>query len=108
MFPDLGSQYEFIKELGSGGTGVVNLAIDRHSGFLVAIKSLFDFHINDEEILEKFKVEANIYLMLKHPNIVSLKNFILKNGKPHLVQEYVEGQTLDEYINNVTGPIPTR
>lgn len=108
MFPDLGSQYEFIKELGSGGTGVVNLAIDRHSGFLVAIKSLFDFHINDEEILEKFKVEANIYLMLKHPNIVSLKNFILKKGKPHLVQEYVEGQTLDEYINNVTGPIPTR
>ncbi|MDC1336359.1 serine/threonine protein kinase [Flavobacteriaceae bacterium] len=108
MFPDLGSQYEFIKELGSGGTGVVNLAVDRDSGFLVAIKTLFDFHINDEEILEKFKVEANIYLMLKHPNIVSLKNFILKKGKPHLVQEYVEGQTLDEYINNVTGPIPTK
>ncbi|MDC0117750.1 serine/threonine protein kinase [Flavobacteriaceae bacterium] len=107
MFPDLGSQYEFIKELGSGGTGVVNLAIDKHSGFLVAIKTLFDFHINDKEILEKFKVEANIYLMLKHPNIVSLKNFILKKEQPHLVQEYVEGQTLDEYINNVTGPIPT-
>jgi len=45
MFPDLGSQYEFIKELGSGGTGVVNLAVDRDSGFLVAIKTLFDFHI---------------------------------------------------------------
>ena len=77
MFPKLGSQYEFIKELGSGGTGVVNLAIDRHSGFLVAIKTLFDFHLDDKEVLEKFKVEANIYLMLKHPNIVSLKNFIL-------------------------------
>jgi len=107
MFPELGSQYEFIKELGSGGTGVVNLAVDRHSGFLVAIKTLFDFHLDDKEVLEKFKVEANIYLMLKHPNIVSLKNFILKNGKPHLVQEFVEGQTLDEYIDNVTGPIPT-
>ena len=46
--------------------------------------------------------------MLKHPNIVSLKNFILKKGKPHLVQEYVDGQTLDEYIHNVTGPIPTQ
>ena len=108
MFPDLGSQYQFIKELGSGGTGVVNLAIDKHSGFLVSIKTLFDFHISDNEILEKFKAEANIYLMLEHPNIVSLKNFIIKKGKPHLVQEYVDGQTLDEYINNVTGPISTQ
>ena len=56
MFPKLGSQYEFIKELGSGGTGVVNLAIDTHSGFLVAIKTLFDFHLDDKEVLEKFKV----------------------------------------------------
>ena len=45
--------------------------------------------------------------MLNHPNIVTLKNFILKKGSPHLVQEYIDGQTLDDYINNVTGPIPT-
>ena len=107
MFPKLGNQYKFIKELGAGGTGVVNLALDTHSGFLVSVKSLFDFHINDKELLEKFKAEANIYLMLDHPNIVSLKNFIIKKGSPHLVQEYVDGQTLDEYINNVTGPIQT-
>ena len=108
MFPKLGSQYEFIKELGSGGSGVVNLAIDRNSGFLVAIKSLFDYHKKDNDIFEKFKVEANIYLMLNHPNIVNLKDFIIKNNTPHLVQEYVDGITLDEYIYKVTGPIPTK
>ena len=108
MFPDLGSQYEFVKELGRGGTGVVNLALDKHSGFLVAVKSLFDFHIKDKEVLNKFKAEANIYLMLDHPNIVSLKDFIIKNGNPHLVQEYIEGQTLDEYIIKVTGPISSK
>jgi len=107
MFPDLGSQYKFIKELGSGGAGVVNLALDIHSGFLVAIKTLFNDYSNDEEILNKFKAEANIYLMLDHPNIVSLKNFIIKNGTYHLVQEYFEGQTLDAYIHQVTGPIPS-
>ena len=107
MFPNLGSQYRFIRQLGKGGTGVVNLALDTHSGFLVSIKTLFDFHINDKEVIEKFKAEANIYLMLNHPNIVTLKNFILKKGSPHLVQEYIDGQTLDDYINNVTGPIPT-
>ena len=106
MFPKLGSQYEFIKELGSGGSGVVNLALDKNSGFLVAVKSLFDYHLKDQNIFEKFKVEANIYLMLNHPNIVSLKDFIIKNGTPHLVQEYVDSVTLDEYIHKVTGPIP--
>ena len=79
MFPDLGSQYEFVKELGRGGTGVVNLAYDRHSGFFVAVKSLFDYHVSDNDILRKFKEEANIYLMLDHPNIVTLRNFIIKN-----------------------------
>ena len=107
MFPKLGSQYEFIKELGSGGSGVVNLALDKNSGFLVAVKSLFDYHLKDKSIFDKFKVEANIYLMLNHPNIVSLKDFIIKNGTPHLVQEYVDGITLDEYIHKVTGPIPS-
>jgi eukaryotic-like serine/threonine-protein kinase len=108
MFPDLGSQYEFVKELGRGGTGVVNLALDKHSGFLVAVKSLFDFHIKDKEVLNKFKAEANIYLMLDHPNIVSLKDFIIKNGNPHLVQEYVDAHTLDQYIRKVSGPIPAK
>ena len=107
MFPNLGSQYKFIKEIGSGGTGVVNLAIDNHSGYQVAIKTLFDYHIEDEVILHKFKIEANIYLLLEHPNIVNLRNFIIKNGSPHLVQEYIDGQTLDEYISEVTGPIPS-
>ena len=92
MFPDLGSQYKFVKEIGRGGSGVVYLALDRHSGFLVCVKKLLDEHSNNDEFLIKFKSEANIYLMLNHPNIVSLKDFIVKNNSFYLVQEYVEGQ----------------
>ena len=107
MFPEIGPQYQFIKELGRGGTAVVNLAVDMHTGHRVAIKSLFNSIVNNNpEILERFRIEANIYLMLSHTNIVKLKNFSLKNGA-HLVMEYIEGQTIDEYINNVTGPIPS-
>ena len=53
MFPT-GSQYKFIKEIGS--TGVVNLAIDNHSGYQVAIKPYLIF-IKNAEILNKFKIE---------------------------------------------------
>lgn len=107
MFPDLGSKYIHIKQIGNGGTGVVNLALDTHTGFPVAIKSLFESHFkNNPEILKRFKIEANIYLMLSHPNIVKLKDLILKNGA-HLVMDYIEGMTLEKYINSVTGPIPS-
>ena len=107
MFPKLGSQYQFIKEIGRGGTGVVNLAIDTHSGFPVAIKTLFaNISNSNPEMLVKFRKEANLYLMLSHPNIVKLKNLIIQNGA-HLVMEYIEGQTLEDYIFNVTGPIST-
>jgi len=107
MFPNLGSKYIHIKEIGKGGTGVVNLALDTHTGFPVAIKSLFDSHFkNNPEILKRFKIEANIYLMLSHPNIVKLKDLILKDGA-HLVMDYIEGMTLEKYINSVTGPIPS-
>jgi len=107
MFPELGSQYNFIKRVGVGGTGVVNLAIDTHSGFPVAIKSLHASIMDtNPEMSQKLRIEANIYLMLTHPNIVKLKNFIV-NETAHLVMEYIDGKPLDEYISQVTGPIPS-
>ncbi|MDB9954548.1 serine/threonine protein kinase [Flavobacteriaceae bacterium] len=107
MFPDLGAKYIHVKEIGTGGTGIVNLAVDTHTGFQVAVKSLFKSHFeNNPAMLKRFRIEANIYLMLSHPNIVKLKNFILKDGA-HLVMDYIEGMTLEEYIRTVTGPIPS-
>ena len=105
MYPNIGKQYQFLKEIGRGGTGIVHLAVDTHTGYLVAIKSIHSNISNSNpEMLEKFRIEANIYLMLSNPNIVKLKNFILQNGA-HLVMEFVDGQPMDEYISNVTGPI---
>ena len=105
MYPNIGQQYQFLKEIGRGGTGIVHLAVDTHTGYLVAIKSIHSNISNSNpEMLEKFRIEANIYLMLSNPNIVKLKNFILQNGA-HLVMEFVDGQPMDEYISNVTGPI---
>ena len=108
MFPDLGSkQYEFINRIGGGGFGVVNLAIDLHTGKPVAIKSIHKNYNKRKDLIENFKREANIYLDLSHPNIVKLNAFIINDGV-HLVMEYVEGRTLEDFINKETGPIPTR
>ena len=107
MFPNLGDKYICIEKIGSGGAGVVNLALDTHTGFQVAVKTLFKSHFeNNPKMLERFRIEANIYLMLSHPNIVKLKDLILKDGA-HLVMDYIEGMTLDHYIKTVTGPVPS-
>ena len=53
MFPDLGSQYKFIKEIGRGGSGVVYLALDRYSGFLVCVKKLLDEHSKNKDFSGK-------------------------------------------------------
>ena len=112
-YPQLGSRYKFIKKLGEGGVGVVNLAIDSHSGFPVAVKTLTSSYEDTSPILRKFKIEANIYLGINHPNIVQLKapGLIIKKksnkiNQIHLVMEYVDGLTLDNYVHNITGPIP--
>ena len=106
---ELKHQYDFVEngEIGRGFQGVVNLAIDKNNGYPVAIKSLFSALLDkDPEMLEKFKIEANIYLHLKHSNIVKLKDFVILK-RAHLVMEYIDGKCLDEYINQVTGPITT-
>lgn len=98
--------YHIIDQIGHGGTGAVYRAIDERTGFLVAIKALFRRAFENEYIRNKFLEEANRYLYLDHPNIVRLKDFIIKDEGYYLVMEYVEGLSLDKYIRNVTGPIP--
>lgn len=108
MFPNLGSnQYAFINRIGGGGFGVVNLAIDLHTGCPVAIKSIHKNYIGRIDLVDNFRREANIYLELSHPNIVKINAFIINDGI-HLVMDYVEGRTLEDFINKETGPIPIK
>ena len=104
-YPNLGFQYHFFEPpFASGGTGEIFRVLDKYNGKIVAVKRLFDT-INDPDIIRKFKIEANIYLMLNHQNIVSLKDFKEIDGEYFLVMEYIEGLPLNDFIETVTGPI---
>ncbi len=105
MLPKL-EYYEILGIIGQGGTGIVYDSIDLRSGFRVAVKALYKSRFKDKTIRKKFKEEANLYLYLNHPNIAKLKDFIIKGDQYYLVMEFIEGRTLDEYINMVSGPIP--
>ena len=72
---------------------------------IVAIKSLHPNLVKDEVFRKRFKSEAKIHSKLNHPNVVKLIDFQERKDGLFIIMEYVEGQQLDDYIKNVSGPI---
>src|SRR5580658_8639011 len=96
---DLGSQvgpYLLVRELDSGGMGVVYLAVrsDDHYFQIVAIKMIRK-GLESAELVQRFRVERQILATLNHPNIGAiLDGGETKDGRPFMVMEYVEGQPI--------------
>ncbi|MGG3888998.1 Stk1 family PASTA domain-containing Ser/Thr kinase [Metabacillus fastidiosus] len=94
----LSGRYKIIEVIGGGGMANVYLAKDIILEREVAIKVLrFDF-ANDDEFIKRFHREAQAATSLAHPNIVSIYDVGEENGVYYIVMEYVEGQTLKQYI----------
>ncbi|GAB4130747.1 MAG: hypothetical protein Fur0041_00240 [Bacteroidia bacterium] len=98
--------YEIKKLIGEGGMGNVYLAEHMKLGRKVAIKSLHAKLAGNESIRMRFKNEASTMALLQHPAIVALYDYLEEPDGLYLVMEYVDGKPLDEYIKNVSGPIP--
>ena len=98
--------YKIIKKIASGGMGDVYLAEHTVLETKVAIKSLHSNLVNDEDFRKRFKIEARVQAKLSHPNIVKLIDFQERKDGLYLIMEYVEGKQLDDYIREVTGPMP--
>ncbi|MDC1194294.1 serine/threonine protein kinase [Crocinitomicaceae bacterium] len=102
----IGENIEIIQKLKEGGTANVYRGLDTWTGFPVAVKELKSNFFKSEFVRQKFIQEANQYLYLNHPNIVKLKNFIDAGDTAYLVMEFVDGHNLNDYQNNITGPMP--
>ena len=66
----MGSErYELGETLGKGAMGEVVKAVDRQLEREVAIKSLRDRHLSNEDSKARFLLEAKATGQLQHPNI---------------------------------------
>ena len=95
----LAGRYRVVRQLGQGGMGSVWLAEDtKLDGFRVAIKMLPSVLVNNKRAYAQVKAEALVSLKLSHPNIATVRAFEEENGNPFLVMDYIDGQTLDDYL----------
>ncbi|NLT12638.1 MAG: Stk1 family PASTA domain-containing Ser/Thr kinase, partial [Clostridiaceae bacterium] len=95
----LGGRYRIVRLVGSGGMANVYLATDLSSGSRVAIKILKAEYSSDTEFIKRFDTEAKASASLSHSNIVKVLGIGQEGGFRYMVQEFVEGITVKDLIN---------
>ncbi len=93
--------YEIISLIGEGGMGNVYLAEDKKVGRKVAIKIILPHLAKNEHVRDRFIMEAKTMARLQHVNIVTLYDYVVNEEGLFLIMEYVDGNPLDEYIQNI-------
>ena len=95
----LSGRYRIVRQLGQGGMGSVWLAeampLDNKQ---FAIKMLPPILVSNKRAYRQLKDEALVAMQLVHPNIVQIRAFEENGGNPFLVMDYVDGETLDDYL----------
>ena len=127
-FTILAGKYLIGKAIGEGGFGITYLGMDLNLEVRVAIKEYYpqgfavrDSRTNDstvwsysestqtffEEGCEKFINEAKTIAKFRElPEIVGVTDFFRENQTAYIVMEYLDGQTLKQYLKANGGKIP--
>ena len=77
---------------------VVYLARDIELDRAVAVKLLAENLAGDPSFEKRFVREARLAARLSHPNVVSVYDAGEDGGRPYIVMEYVEGETLADLL----------
>jgi serine/threonine-protein kinase len=101
----LSDRFRLEEKIGSGGMSTVYRAFDETLERWVAIKVLHADMSEDESQLERFRREARAAARLSHPHVVTVIDAGEDDGRPFIVFEYVEGETLKARIRRL-GRLP--
>ncbi|PKL76351.1 MAG: hypothetical protein CVV27_10700 [Candidatus Melainabacteria bacterium HGW-Melainabacteria-1] len=123
----LNNQYIIGRVLGHGGFAITYLGYDRHLGTRVAIKEYFPAEFamrspDGEQVLpyagekqalfqlgkEKFIAEARLLATLRNPNIIRIRHFFEGHNTAYFIMEYLEGNTLKDFVANQGGQVGWR
>ena len=95
--------YRIEAQIGAGGMGEVFKAHDSKLDRSVALKLLPAGIACDPDRLRRFHVEARAASSINHPHILVIHDFGEVDGRPFIVSEFVEGETLRDRLGG--GPL---
>ena len=99
----LSGRYRLESKLGSGGMSTVYLARDETLERWVAAKVLHREISDQPDQIERFRREARAVAQVSHPNVVAVIDAGEDGGRPYIVFEYVDGETLKQRIDRLGG-----
>ena len=96
--------YELFEILGRGGMGVVYRARQKSLNRIVALKMILAGGHAGEELLARFRAEAEAVGRLQHPNIVQIHEVGEYDGRPCFALEFVDGGSLAQKLAGTPQP----
>jgi serine/threonine-protein kinase len=91
-------QYEIVRRLGAGGSGVVYLANDTLLQRPVVLKILRTGLLTAEQMRSTVLREARMASAIEHPNVCGIYEVGESGDEAYIVMQYVPGQSLDHII----------
>jgi predicted Ser/Thr protein kinase len=98
----LDERYTVVRTIAEGGMSVVYEVEDGRLGGRMALKQMRELlagALDGEQLLNQFKREAEVLSTLGHVNLPRVIDYFVFEGKRFLVQELIEGKTLEEIMD---------
>ena len=95
---------EVVAELGRGARTVVHRVRRAADGHDYALKVLTGVVSDREQAARAFRREAAVLACVDHPGVVGVHEVSVADGRPYLVMDLVEGETLRKALSR--GPLP--
>jgi len=100
------AHYRVLHRLGVGGMGMVYEAEDLRLGRHVALKLLLESQATQSKSLVRFQQEARSIAALNHPHICTVYEVEEYEGRPVIVMELLQGETLKQRLQEGAVPAP--
>jgi serine/threonine protein kinase len=100
----INNRYRIVKMLGQGGFGAVYRAWDTNFNMPCALKENLETR---PQAQRQFEREARMLRGMKHPNLPLVTDYFILEGKgQYLVMDFVEGQDLQQMLEQQGGALP--
>ncbi len=100
----IGGRYRVLGTLGKGAMGLVYMAHDPVLDRRVAIKQMTAEIADNDELRQRFYVEARAAARLNHPNIITIHELQESSGEIFMIMELLEGKSLAALVQ--AKPVP--